>query len=172
MKLGRFGCAVKIAVGVLLLALIVFGLARGAGFSSHPYVGTPTPELPPGILWHLGPIPISNTMVTAWVSMSILIVLFVLGTRKMKLVPRGLQNFLEWGVETLLNLVEDSVGKEKRRRSTREVMASICSSETGRFCEAMRMLRAILVRSNGSRRSSFLITMRGISSTRSYVVKR
>ena len=116
MKLGRFGCAVKIAVGVLLLALIVFGLARGAVFSSHPYVGTPTPELPPGILWHLGPIPISNTMVTAWVSMSILIVLFVLGTRKMKLVPRGLQNFLEWGVETLLNLVEDSVGKEKGRK--------------------------------------------------------
>ena len=116
MKLGRFGCAVKIAVGVLLLALVVFGLARGAVFSSHPYVGTPTPELPPGILWHLGPIPISNTMVTAWVSMSILIVLFVLGTRKMKLVPRGLQNFLEWGVETLLNLVEDSVGKEKGRK--------------------------------------------------------
>lgn len=116
MKLGRFGCAVKIAVGVLLLALIVFGLARGAVFSSHPYVGTPTPELPPGILWYLGPIPISNTMVTAWISMSILIVLFVLGTRKMKLVPRGLQNFLEWGVETLLNLVEDSVGKEKGRK--------------------------------------------------------
>ena len=116
MKLGRFGCAAKIAVGVLLLALIVFGLARGAVFSSHPYVGTPTPELPPGILWHLGPIPISNTMVTAWISMSILIVLFVLGTRKMKLVPRGLQNFLEWGVETLLNLVEDSVGKEKGRK--------------------------------------------------------
>ena len=116
MKLGRFGCAVKIAVGVLLLALIVYGLARGAVFSSHPYVGTPTPELPPGILWHLGPVPISNTMVTAWISMSILTVLFALGTRKMKLVPRGLQNLLEWVVETLMNLVEDSVGKEKGRR--------------------------------------------------------
>ena len=116
MKLGRFGCAVKIAVGVLLLALIVYGLARGAVFSSHPYVGTPTPELPPGILWHLGPVPISNTMVTAWISMSILTVLFALGTRKMKLVPRGLQNLLEWVVETLLNLVGDSVGKEKGRK--------------------------------------------------------
>jgi F-type H+-transporting ATPase subunit a len=48
--------------------------------------------------------------------MAVLVLLFVLGTRRMKLVPKGLQNLLEWGIETLLNLVQDSIGKDKGRK--------------------------------------------------------
>jgi len=66
----------------------------------------PAPERP---FHHL---PITNTMITAWISIVVLGGLFFIGTRNMKLVPTGLQNFLELIVEVAANFIEDPAGKK------------------------------------------------------------
>ena len=45
-----------------------------------------------------------------------LLLLAFLATRQRNLVPRGFQNFAEWGVESLLNLVEGVSGKAKGKK--------------------------------------------------------
>lgn len=61
-------------------------------------------------------LPVTNTLLCTWLVIALLILLSWLGTRKKDLVPRGFQNFAEWGVESLLNLVEGVSGKEKGRK--------------------------------------------------------
>ena len=57
-------------------------------------------------------LPITNTMITAWISILVIFGLFFVATRKMKLVPRGLQNFVEFIYEAGANFVEDAAGKK------------------------------------------------------------
>lgn len=59
---------------------------------------------------------ITNTILAAWLSMLILIVLSFAATRQMKLLPTGLQNLLEAILEAILNLVESVAGPERGRR--------------------------------------------------------
>jgi F-type H+-transporting ATPase subunit a len=60
-------------------------------------------------------IPISNSMIASWLVMLILIVISVLATRKMKLVPTGLQN----AVETVLEMFYESVAKARAGEQAR-----------------------------------------------------
>ncbi|MBE3560211.1 MAG: F0F1 ATP synthase subunit A [Ktedonobacteraceae bacterium] len=60
--------------------------------------------------------PITNTLLCAWIAIIFLVVLFFFGTRNMKMIPSGLQNFLEWVIEFILGLVESVSGKEKGRK--------------------------------------------------------
>jgi F-type H+-transporting ATPase subunit a len=66
--------------------------------------------------YKLGPIYITNTLITSWLSIVVLIGFFYFATRKMKLVPKGLQNMAETIIEFLLNFVEGVAGKENGRR--------------------------------------------------------
>ena len=59
---------------------------------------------------------ITNTLLSAWIVSLILIALFYFGTRRMEVVPRGLQNFMEAGVEALYNFVQSVAGSENARR--------------------------------------------------------
>jgi F-type H+-transporting ATPase subunit a len=59
---------------------------------------------------------ITNTLLCTWIVIAILIVLVFLARRRQEQVPHGFQNFAEWGVENLLNLVEGVSGKEKGRK--------------------------------------------------------
>lgn len=118
----KFGCSTRIFATILIviLALVVVGLVfggLGASFThKEAFVAAPVPEIPAETVAHVGFLPITNTMITAWITIVLLLVLFIAGTRKMKLIPRGLQNLLEFGIEALLNLVEGVVGREKGRR--------------------------------------------------------
>src|SRR6266571_4021102 len=57
--------------------------------------------------------PITNTLLCTWISIIVLVALFYAGTRRRDMIPRGMQNFMEWIVELLLGLVEGVSGKEK-----------------------------------------------------------
>jgi F-type H+-transporting ATPase subunit a len=61
-------------------------------------------EALPGVV--IGGVSFTNAFLTALVVDVVLVVLAILGTRKMKLVPSGLQNLLEWIIEALYNLTE------------------------------------------------------------------
>ncbi len=113
-KLGLKG---KLLIGaVVVIGLIVIG---GMFFP----VSQPTIELSPNYggtqpapFATLGPFYITNTFIAAWISIITLGVIFFLGTRKMKLIPKGLQNLAETVIEVLLNFVEGVAGKENGRR--------------------------------------------------------
>ncbi|CAF0689653.1 F0F1 ATP synthase subunit A [Candidatus Methylacidithermus pantelleriae] len=65
--------------------------------------GQKAPVLNPAaeVVFSLGPIPITNSMIATWVVAGLLFLFIRLGTRKLTLVPSGLQNLIEACVEGL-----------------------------------------------------------------------
>jgi len=61
--------------------------------------------------------PITNSMVVTWIVAAGLIVLARVATRNMSQVPGGLQNFLEWMIESLYNLLESIIGPHLVQRT-------------------------------------------------------
>ena len=61
--------------------------------------------------------PITNSMIVTWIAALGLIIFVRLGTRSMKQVPDGLQNFVEWLIESLYNFLEGILGPHLVRRT-------------------------------------------------------
>jgi len=120
---------------VLLLFLVVYGLMNGAIGTSltsgqgegTPLLEAPHPHIPPQKIGFpsgkggesvtsADGFVITNTILSSWVVMIILIGLFYMGTRNMKMVPSGLQNFLEFILESLYNFVQGVAGEENSRK--------------------------------------------------------
>lgn len=100
---------VYIGIGIVaVLGWVVLGLIVARG---------PQPEIivPAEIITTLGPLNVSNTLISAWAAMVILAVVTFLGTRAMKLIPQGAQNFLESAVEFLVGQMEDIAGERNTR---------------------------------------------------------
>lgn len=57
--------------------------------------------------------PITNTLLMSWIAMAVLILISVLATRKLKLVPRGIQNFVEAIIEFILDFINQITGNRK-----------------------------------------------------------
>ncbi len=84
--------------------------------------------LEPGIsaaaetLWELGPIQLTNAMLTMWISMAALLAIAWFATRRIRanpeaaLIPAGLQNLVEAVVEAIEDLVTSSVGQKYASR--------------------------------------------------------
>jgi F-type H+-transporting ATPase subunit a len=116
---------VLVIFGLAIVALAAVGFLSGAlgqslfgdiGLPGFISVARPRPELPTETVFHLLGFPISNTILAAWTTILLLIGLFFAATRKMSMVPRRLQNFMEFIVEALLNFVEGVAGRENGRR--------------------------------------------------------
>ncbi|NOQ43538.1 MAG: F0F1 ATP synthase subunit A [Dehalococcoidia bacterium] len=98
---------------ILIIVLVVFILiAVGAVFFpiSLPHFQL-APEKPFG-----ENVPITNTMIAAWLTIIVVGILSYFATRKMKLVPRGLQNIMEVVLEALIGFVESIAGKDNGRK--------------------------------------------------------
>jgi F-type H+-transporting ATPase subunit a len=61
--------------------------------------------------------PITNSMLVSWIVAIGLIVLAQAATRKMKQVPAGLQNFVEWVIESLYKFMEGIIGPHLAKRT-------------------------------------------------------
>ncbi len=62
-------------------------------------------------------LPVTNSMVITW-GVSLAIIIFTqLATRNMKLVPSGVQNFVEWLVESLHDFLEGVIGSHLIKRT-------------------------------------------------------
>jgi F-type H+-transporting ATPase subunit a len=61
-------------------------------------------------IWRPFGFPITNSMVVTWIVALALIVFAQLATRRMAQVPGAAQNFLEWLVESVYNLLESIIG--------------------------------------------------------------
>ena len=123
---------------LVVLALLVSGLitgAIGAAFlgNDHGFLPKPEVHLPPQqILGTLtesldvhgeshavlpsGSFVLTNTILSALLASVLLMLLFFFTTRKMKVIPTGIQNFVEWIVESLFNFCEDVAGRSNANK--------------------------------------------------------
>lgn len=60
--------------------------------------------------------PITNTIVTFWLSIAVILVLSVLATRRMQMIPGKLQSAFEWVIESLYGVVKDVFGSDKEAK--------------------------------------------------------
>ncbi len=114
----RLGLKSKVAIGIvlvlslMLISGIFFPVPQPEVHLSANYGGDHIPEP----FYKLGPIFVTNTLIATWTGMLLLIGFFYFATRKMKLVPSGLQNLAEAIVEALLGFFESVAGRENARR--------------------------------------------------------
>jgi len=107
----RIGCLGKIVIAALVFMVLMI---IGAVFFRLPEM--PHVELAAEEVFSVAGFAITNTMLAAWLTILVLGGVCYAATRRMKLVPTGLQNAVEAAVETMLNFVEDVAGKEYGRR--------------------------------------------------------
>ena len=69
----------------------------------------------PSVVFYLGSIPVTSTVVNTWVIMAILLPLSYLLTRKLSIVPHGSQHLLEMLAGFFYDLLESNMGKEGRK---------------------------------------------------------
>src|SRR4051812_21862263 len=113
----RLMTKILVAVSLLLVAGSVFSAepahdeAGAAGTSHESGHKESLPQASPQI-GHIGPIPITSSMVVTWVVALVIIVFARIATRRIQAVPSGAQNFWEWLVEGLRNFLESIIGRE------------------------------------------------------------
>jgi len=97
---------------VLGLFLPLLGLAADAHEDAGHAVEAETSGLPTAapVLFHIGPLPVTNSMVLTWFVAAALIFGAQLAMRKAQMIPQGAQNFWEWLVEGLYTFLEGLVG--------------------------------------------------------------
>ncbi len=114
-----------IGIFIITILLIVFGLLSGpigAAILGHEFgpswlhVETPQPDLAPGALFHIGTFPVTNTMITAWITIVLIVLLTFFAFRKPKIIPRGLQNLMEFVYGALLDFCKSVAGEKNGRR--------------------------------------------------------
>jgi F-type H+-transporting ATPase subunit a len=129
------GCSfpLLIVISVVIILFTLFGLIGGPIgqslsqkftflqplvniFPTWLHVENPQPELTPGILFQSGFFTITNTMISAWITIILLVVVSFLAFRKPKLVPTGLQKFMEFVYCTLLDFCVSIAGEKNGRR--------------------------------------------------------
>ncbi len=64
-------------------------------------------NLGPHILFMIGPLPVTTTVVATWLVMGFLVLVSILITRKLQFLPGRWQNLLELFVEGIMNLIND-----------------------------------------------------------------
>jgi F-type H+-transporting ATPase subunit a len=62
-------------------------------------------------------LPITNSMVMSWVAALLVILFSMVATRRMEMVPSGIQNFAEWLVESLYDFLEGILGAHLVKRT-------------------------------------------------------
>lgn len=102
--------AVYIAGGVVaVIGFLAVGLLIAQG---------PQPEIivPAEKITQVGFLNITNTLLTSWVVMALIILIAFLCTRSMTLIPSGAQNFIEAVMSFLLNQIEEIAGEKNGRK--------------------------------------------------------
>ncbi len=107
-KFARIRAGFFPVLGSTSLLLSAAALASDA-HSASGHEAALTPDAP--VLFQIGPLPVSNSMVLMWLVSVIVIVVARLATKDLKENPEGLQNFVEWIVESLRDFLENILGR-------------------------------------------------------------
>lgn len=115
-KKGCLGCSLPLAIGliVVVVAISVFGIMNGA-FGSKT-IPAPAVELPAEPIFHIGVFPVTNTLITSWITILILVLVALLITNRAKLIPSRIQGAVEWVIEYMYNFCKDVAGEKNGRK--------------------------------------------------------
>ena len=120
-----FSLPVLVGISIVILALGVISLLSGAlgrsligdiGLPGWLSVPQPHPELPAEVVFHLLGFPVTNSIITAWLSITLLVGISYAVTRRLKLIPTRLQSLLEAALGWLLNFCQEVAGEKNGRR--------------------------------------------------------
>jgi len=123
----------------LFTGAIGASLMAGEGGEAKPLLAEPVPHIPPqkvfvstqsdgaghhgegdhgasGVIGSGDGFVVTNTLLSSWIVTLILIALFYGATRRMSMIPSGLQNVMEAAIEGLYNFVQGVAGAENARR--------------------------------------------------------
>lgn len=106
--------AAVLLIGIRFTAMAAeTGLATGA-HATLEHVSAAEQGLPSAapILFKIGPLPVTNSMVLTWVVSLLLIAAVRIGIGKLQAIPEGAQNFWEWLVESLYDFLEGLIGSD------------------------------------------------------------
>jgi hypothetical protein len=73
-------------------------------------------SLKPQMLVEVGGFGITNSMLVTWIVAAGIIIFAQIATRRVKIIPSGIQNFWEWLVEGLHNFLENIIGRDLVRK--------------------------------------------------------
>ncbi|MBI4239730.1 F0F1 ATP synthase subunit A [Candidatus Uhrbacteria bacterium] len=76
-------------------------------------------------LFYIGSLPVTNSMVVTWIVSLLLIVLGMVATRRMQMVPSGVQNTFEAVIEGLLGLVDSVTHNREQTKKFFPLIATI-----------------------------------------------
>jgi hypothetical protein len=96
-----------IVIGAFALVLVGFLFFR----SPKPII-----EIKAETITDIGPFPLVNTYVTSLTVVIVLAIVALLATRKIELIPRGLQNVVEAVMEAFYNICVNTAGEKNGRR--------------------------------------------------------
>ena len=72
------------------------------------------PTLAPETLFHIGSLPITNTIINVWLAIGILFVIGIILKKRVSLKPGKMQNFMEFFLEKLLGYCDRVTGDRKK----------------------------------------------------------
>jgi F-type H+-transporting ATPase subunit a len=121
------GCSLPVLIGalVIFLALTVVGLVSGAlgrslfgdlGLPSWLTVPRPDPHLSAEGVFHLFGFLVTNSIIAAWLTITVLVGIFYAVTRRLKLIPGRLQCLLEVILGGLYDFCQQVAGEKNGRR--------------------------------------------------------
>jgi F-type H+-transporting ATPase subunit a len=98
-----------LGIGLALVILILVGFL---------FLRAPKPiiELKAETIFSIGPFNVTNTYITSWIVIIFISIFAYAATRRMSLVPRGIQNLFETVIEAIYNLVVNTAGEKHGRR--------------------------------------------------------
>jgi F-type H+-transporting ATPase subunit a len=96
-----------ITLGLVVLFLLGFVFLRGP---------VPHISIKAETITSFGAFNLTNTILTSWIVVVIMVVLVYVGTRRRDLVPKGVQNVFEAALEAFYNLVVSIAGEKNGRR--------------------------------------------------------
>jgi F-type H+-transporting ATPase subunit a len=98
---------------------MLHGLASSGFFAQaeeHTASASATPQPPAEVLFHIVGLPVTNSILTAWVVIAILVLFAYFSTRTMRTIPSGAQNFWELIIEAWVGISEQTMGRTRGRR--------------------------------------------------------
>lgn len=85
-------------------------------FNFAPFLPLAKLEVGQHFYWHLGGLRVhGQVFLTSWFVIGILLTASILATRNIRMVPQGLQNFMEFVLEFLRDLVKNQIGEKEYR---------------------------------------------------------
>jgi len=72
------------------------------------------PTLAPEILFNIGPVPVTNTIINTWIAIIIFLIVGLIISKSAALRPAKLQNFLEWVLESIFVYFDQVTGDRKK----------------------------------------------------------